>query len=75
MNNYYIRTDVLNKTINEKLSLIETSQKFLSSDMNLTEGEGQIDEREEIYTNNKKKVMSYEGAQYRRVRKMAEQHY
>ena len=30
-------------------------------------------EQDEKYMNNKKKALSYEGAQYRRVRKMAEQ--
>ena len=32
-----------------------------------------MDETDEKYINNKKKALSYEGAQYRRVRKIAEQ--
>lgn len=36
--------------------------------------DGFSEDRQEKYINNKKKAISFEGAQYRRVRKLAEEH-
>ena len=36
-NNYYVRTDIINKNINDKLNLIDNSHRFRSSDIKMTE--------------------------------------
>ena len=76
--NSYMRAEIIKRNINEKIGLIQDPLSEDSDRARRRSSEMAVEfEDQQAYADkisNKKKAVSFEGAQYRRVRKLAEEH-